>query len=425
MIPLATDNAHQDAELCQGKKPHQGDFSKNRALCIGGIRAKWLATHQDTKCWWSEIMSGSALDANGNTLSKTTASGTTQYAWDFENRLSSVTLPGSGGTVSFRYDPSGRRIQKAFTQGSTTTTTNYVYNGPNVIEEVDASGNLLAHYAQGLGMDEPLAELRSSTNAFYEADGLGSITSLSTSTGTISNSYVYDAFGNATALSGSFVNPYRYTGRDYDPETGLQYSRARYYDPTVGRFISEDPIRFEGGIDFYSYVTGNPVNLIDPSGLQSCCNKPCFVDVRCWPIETYHLGAVGFKHCFVTVRDKNCKLHDVSGGPQNGRLFEWDTPPVPHPNALTYSHTEVPCPQVDCITAMAPVITGLNLPYKSMTQNSNSGVATILFACGLPNLSRSLPAGAWGQSTPLLPFAGPSSGRSPGKPSGGGGGYAF
>ncbi len=203
-------------------------------------------------------------DANGNILTKANASGTTQYGWDFENRLTSVTLPGSGGTVAFKYDPFGRRIQKSGPSG----TTNFVYDGANAIEEVDSAGNLLARYAQGTGIDEPLSALRSGTTGFYEADGLGSITSLSSPTGTISNSYTYGTFGNITATSGSFVNPYLFTGRDYDAESGLRYYRARYYDPAIGRFISEDPMGFAAGVNFYAYVLNSPMNFRDPSGMD-------------------------------------------------------------------------------------------------------------------------------------------------------------
>ena len=211
-------------------------------------------------------------DANGNTSTKTNASGTTQYSWDFNNRLSSVALPGSGRTVSFRYDPFGRRIQKSGASG----TVNYLYDGETTVGEVDASGNLVAHYTQGAGIDEPLSALRSGAIAFYEADGLGSLTSLSSVTGAISNSYTYDTFGNGT-LTGSFVNPYRYTGRDYDPETGLQYSRARYYHPQIGRFISEDPIQFRGGRNFYRYVRNNPVRRTDPTGrIHQAWGEPPF-----------------------------------------------------------------------------------------------------------------------------------------------------
>ncbi len=206
-------------------------------------------------------------DKNGNMLTKALSGGTTQYAWDFENRLSSVVLPGTGGTVAFKYDPFGRRIQKAFTQGSTTTTTNYVYDGANSVEEVDQNAAVLARYTQGAGIDEPLAQVRSGMTSYYEQDGLGSVTSLSNSTGSLANTYVYDSFGNLTASTGSIANPFQYTGRDYDPETGLRYYRARYYSADTGRFLNEDPLGFGGGADFYSYVSNSPASFTDPLGL--------------------------------------------------------------------------------------------------------------------------------------------------------------
>jgi len=203
-------------------------------------------------------------DANGNTLTKTDAAGTTTYDWDFENRLASVTLPG-GSAVSFAYDPFGRRIKKS----SASATSLYVYDGANIIEEVDGAGLAVARYSQGLGIDEPLAMLRAGTTHYYEADGLGSITSLTDSAGTIAASYTSDSFGNLTASTGTLTNPFLYTAREFDPETGLHYYRARYYDQVVGRFTSEDPIRFRSGINWYSYVQNNPALLTDPSGLAA------------------------------------------------------------------------------------------------------------------------------------------------------------
>ncbi len=202
-------------------------------------------------------------DNNGSLTSKSDG---TAYSWDFENHLSQVTLPSAGGTVNFKYDPLGRRIQKTFTQGSTTTTTNYVYDGPNAIEEVDANGAVVARYTQGLGIDEPLAELRSGTTSYYQADGLGSITSLSNTAGALANTYTYDSFGKLTASSGTIVNPFQFTGRDFDSETGLRYYRTRYYDQNIGRFTSEDRSRFKGGINLYTYVGNDATNLTDPNG---------------------------------------------------------------------------------------------------------------------------------------------------------------
>jgi RHS repeat-associated protein len=207
-----------------------------------------------------------SYDYNGNLTSKTISGSTTQYTWDFENHLTSVVLPGTGGTVTFKYDGFGRRVQKAFTQNSNTTTTNYLYDGGNPIEDVDQNGNVLARYEQTANIDEPIVELRSGTTSYYQADGLGSVTSLTSSAGAVANTYTYDSFGNLSASTGSITNRFQYTGREFDPETAIYYYRARYYDPSAGRFISEDPIRFRGGNNFYAYVHNRPTLLRDPSG---------------------------------------------------------------------------------------------------------------------------------------------------------------
>lgn len=206
-------------------------------------------------------------DTNGNMLTKTDTSGTTLYAWNFENQLMSVTLPGTGGTTSFMYDPFGRRIQKSSQLG----TTNYLYDGLNLLAELDDSGNVLARYTQGKGLDEPLAQLRLTTTSYYDADGLGTITSLSDGTGALTQTYTYDSFGTQIASSGSLTNPFGYAAREFDSEIGIYENRARYFDPNTGRFISEDPVRFNGdGPNFYAYVKNSPVGKFDPTGLATC-----------------------------------------------------------------------------------------------------------------------------------------------------------
>jgi RHS repeat-associated protein len=147
----------------------------------------------------------------------------------------------------------------------------YLYDGmdpkANPVEEVDNSGNILARYTEGEYVDEPLAEVRGTNTSYYEADTVGSITSLTNPAASLTNSYIYDAFGNVTTTSGTLTNPFRFTGRDSDPETNLSYYRARYYSPQVGRFISEDPVQFGGGDNFFAYVRNNPLRFKDPSGL--------------------------------------------------------------------------------------------------------------------------------------------------------------
>ena len=129
-------------------------------------------------------------------------------------------------SASFKYDPFGRRIYKS----SSSATSVYAYDGDNLIEETNSSGTAVARYSQGLNIDEPLAMLRSATTSYYQADGLGSITSLSSGAGALAQTYTFDSFGNQTASSGSITNPFQYTARESDPETGLYYYRARYYD---------------------------------------------------------------------------------------------------------------------------------------------------------------------------------------------------
>jgi RHS repeat-associated protein len=207
-----------------------------------------------------------AQDANGNTTIKTDSTGSTTYTWDYENRLTSVTLPGTGGIVTFKYDPFGRRIEKI----SSSATSIFAYDGPSLIETVNSTGGIVARYMQGQNIDEPLAMQRGTTTDYYEADGLGSITSLTNPTGAVAQSYTYDSFGNQTNSTGTLRNYFRYTAREFDTETNLYYYRARYYDPTSGRFLSEDPINFVGGINFYAYVKNNVPNTFDPLGLAQC-----------------------------------------------------------------------------------------------------------------------------------------------------------
>jgi RHS repeat-associated protein len=185
-----------------------------------------------------------------------------ELRWGCEES-SEKTAVGSG--VSFKYDPFGRRICKSSSSG----TSIYAHDLFSLIEETNASGSAVARYTHGLKIDEPLAMLRSGATSYYHADGLGSLTSLSNSAGALAQTYTYDSFGKQTASSGSLTNPFQYTGREFDSETGLYFYRARYYDPSTGRFLSEDPLQHDGGNNFYAYVLNDPLNLTDAFGKQS------------------------------------------------------------------------------------------------------------------------------------------------------------
>jgi len=100
---------------------------------------------------------------------------------------------------------------------------------------------------------------------YFTTDHLGSTRAFTNASGNVTSNLSYDSFGNST---GSSLTRSTYTGREFDSDTGLYYYRARWYDSQVGRFISEDPIGFGGGVNWYSYVEDNPTNDIDPEGLR-------------------------------------------------------------------------------------------------------------------------------------------------------------
>jgi RHS repeat-associated protein len=191
-------------------------------------------------------------DANGNVLSD----GTNSYVWNARNELTSMNM----NAQSFQYDPLGRRVAKTILSA----TTNYLYDGANPIQELSGTtptANLLVG-----GVDEYFQRTDTTGTRNFLSDAIGSTLALADSAGTLQTTYTYEPFGNTT-ITGSSANTYQYTGRENDG-TGVYYYRGRYYSPTVQRFISEDPLGFRGGIDFYSYVGNNPTNLRDAFGLQ-------------------------------------------------------------------------------------------------------------------------------------------------------------
>ena len=120
------------------------------------------------------------------------------------------------------------------------------------------------NYVNGPGIDDKL-KLNSSVSGakYFIADHLGSTRALTNASGAIVESAAYDSFGNATA---ALSTRYGYTGRELDSDTGLMYYRNRWYDAQMGRFVSEDPIQFEGGNNWYAYVENNPQMMTDPMG---------------------------------------------------------------------------------------------------------------------------------------------------------------
>jgi RHS repeat-associated protein len=212
------------------------------------------------------------FDANGNL----TNDGTYTYTYDGRNHLNQINQFRHGGKVvaSFGYDGLGRRQTKVVNG----TTTQFLYEGPNPVQELNgaippvATANLLT----GLGIDEYFARTAAGTTSTFIADALGSTIGLvSANNGPIATSYTYEPFGATTVSGSANGNSYEFTGRENDC-TGLYYYRARYYSPAAQTFVSQDPLGFAGGdVNLYAYGSNNPVSLTDSLGLDAyLCDRP-------------------------------------------------------------------------------------------------------------------------------------------------------
>jgi len=223
-----------------------------------------------------------------------TYDGTFTYIYDCENRL--IEVKQNGQTIaSYAYDYLGRRVSKTVNG----TITKFCYDGDQVIMEYDGSDNTSRRFIYGAGIDEPVYGWDSVGGSFYyHFDGLGSVVALSDYYGNIVERYSYDVFGEPNTTS-DVGNPYMFTGRHLDTESGLYYYRARYYSPYIGRFLQTDPIGYEDSLNLYVYCLNNPVRYIDSSGHGIIVPPDAFRDHgECPALEGY------YRHCVAC-----CRLH--------------------------------------------------------------------------------------------------------------------
>jgi RHS repeat-associated protein len=143
--------------------------------------------------------------------------------------------------------------------------TDYIYDGPQAIGELTAGGSV--GWLTSLGIDEVIARYSQAGGRYYLTDALNTVIARTRADRSIQNSYLYSPWGETTSIGPDESNPIQYTARENDG-TGLYYYRARYYDPRAKRFLSEDPIGLEGGVNLYTYVGNDPVSLDDPYGLD-------------------------------------------------------------------------------------------------------------------------------------------------------------
>jgi RHS repeat-associated protein len=143
-----------------------------------------------------------------------------------------------------------------------------VYDGLDLLAELDGGGNLVAAYTHGPGIDDPLIVRYNGVNYVLHKNHQGSVTEITNMSRVTVKTYTYDAYGNILSQTGpELTGGFTCTARQYHSRSGLYYYRARFYDPTLGRFITQDPIGLARGINLYAYVGSDPVNWYDPLGL--------------------------------------------------------------------------------------------------------------------------------------------------------------
>lgn len=339
--------------------------------------------------------------------------------WDFENRLTQVTRP-DAVTISYNYDALGRRTQRTPSNGPVEK---YVYDGQDVVRDLHADGSVAVEYLNGPGIDNKIRQTDSGgADLYYTANELGSTIALTNDTGEMVEAIGYDSFGNST---GSLFTRYGYTGREFDPDTGLMYYRARWYDPQVGRFISEDSKGLAGGINLYSYVSNNPIVWKDPFGLSPSdgqdCGCTCTIEVLAARITYKTL--IGF-HVFITTTD-SCtgRSNGYRAGPGDNNKIEATTLPLPN--------KDFPDQKEDANVVVSLKIPGScerwddsfwdttndtnrsQIDYSGTRNNSNAFAYTALDRAGIPAygltdaLNRTIgtfgTAPGWGVLLPLKP----------------------
>jgi RHS repeat-associated protein len=183
--------------------------------------------------------------------------GITRYTWSDADQLTSIIAP-NGATSTYRYDAFGRRLE-ANDNGAVRR---FVYSGWNLRNEFDGTNSLRATYVAGLFPDSVYEIVRDGTRYYPLFDGVGSATTLTDATGAAVGRVRYSAFGVPDS-SGVTENAVSFTGHQFDAATGLVYARARYYDPTLGRFLSQDP---EWAVNPYVYALDAPLEFTDPTG---------------------------------------------------------------------------------------------------------------------------------------------------------------
>jgi len=283
---------------------YQYDPVGNRLQRNDSIEGTTIYTYDDNDRLLQETIGGNLTqyqyDAEGN-LTTTLKNGTTQatYEWNAKGELTSVEVRENGQTerVEFAYNYNNMRISmKVNGQETRFLIDDNQQRYTQVIEEYQANGTVNNTYTHGWDL---ISQDNGTNRTFYQVDGLGSTRLLTNANGEVTNTYVYDAYGQLIQQTVNTENNYLFIGEQFEENLGLIYLRARYYQPSTGRFVSTDP--FEGYSDLpislhdYLYAQDNPALFIDLSGLQATVEKGTLSNVEAILQKTIHTCVKSFR----------------------------------------------------------------------------------------------------------------------------------
>ena len=317
-----------------------------------------------------------------------------QIAWALEwNGRYELTGVRSNGAVveTYTYDALGRRASVA----SDGTTNYFVYDGPHIVADVNATGGLVRSYLYGPGIDNILAmTVHGATNQtyYYLKDHLGSVLALTDQSGNLVESYEYDAWGRPSvfdasgrpAAASAVGNRYMFQGREYARSTGLYYFRARWLDCVCARFLSYDPVRLSGGMNGFAFVRGNPILLRDPFGLwtagigmSTSANIPGYGGTAGFTIQFSYSHTAGFNAGFLYFGGHGIVL----GGAGASATFD-----ISFSSLSSVRDLKGPACELGVAGGWGGVVAGVSVAGPDIHRNSPENLTTLSIGVGTPGV---------------------------------------